>query len=403
MIKQYANIKFIDEPETLSTYSYISNGLCFEYFVGYELTAMLDYKNTAQSVKNLVSKCNQLPFREYPGIKLPNLNPKAILITRDGVEEILLSTRKLITPSMKYILTKFSFNLTNNKKLSPEQQNLSFITNAFKIEEAIPQYPVGKYRLDLYFPKYKIIIECDENGHADRHPDKEHDREIFVNKELGITMDNWVRFNPDAKMFNIASVIGQIYLRIIKHQEPKIVYIKAVPEPLTQEERKSIIDSKHLSRAKKNIDLLPEKVCTYCDVVKLLKYFNNAKDHRDGKENICKVCKRLKDQKRVKKYRENNVLPVEKPCNICNVTKLLDDFYRDKNSLDGHMRRCKDCHKERSKAPVTRIYVTEKCCKMCSQTKSVLYFGKKSNACDGYKTYCKICLNKKAKIKYYKK
>ena len=35
MINETANIVFIDEPETLSTYTYISNHLHFEYFVGY--------------------------------------------------------------------------------------------------------------------------------------------------------------------------------------------------------------------------------------------------------------------------------------------------------------------------------------------------------------------------------
>jgi very-short-patch-repair endonuclease len=399
--EQYARLEFIEEPETLTTYSYISNGLCFEYFVGYEITTLLNYKDTAQAVKNLVSKCNQLLFREYPGVKQPPLDPRVILISRDGVCEILQSTRKLITPTMKHMLDELQFNLTNCKKLSPEQKNLSFITNAFKIEETIPQYPVGRYRLDLYFPKYKIIIECDENGHADRHPEKEKEREDFVNQELGTTSANWVRFNPDDPFYDVAKVMGQIYLRINellpKETETEIRYVEAVPKKLTYEDKIQILESSHLSRARKNIDLLDEKPCTYCNVVKPLEAFHNAKDHRDGKENICRICKKEKDLKRVEKYRAENDLPVEKSCNICNDTKSLEDFYRDKNSPDGRMRRCKKCHRDRGKTPQTRITIMEKCCTSCNVTKDVSEFYKLSRSRDGYKIYCKDCSKRKSK------
>ena len=32
----------------------------------------------------------------------------------------------------------------------------------------IDQYTVDNYRIDLYFPKHKLAIECDEFDHADR-------------------------------------------------------------------------------------------------------------------------------------------------------------------------------------------------------------------------------------------
>ena len=43
---------FIRDSDTdkkeLVNYSYISNGLYFEYFVGYEIAALLGYKNPAE-------------------------------------------------------------------------------------------------------------------------------------------------------------------------------------------------------------------------------------------------------------------------------------------------------------------------------------------------------------------
>ena len=43
----------------MDMYSYINNGYCFEYFVGYEITALLGYKNAVQTLVN-VSKQNKL-------------------------------------------------------------------------------------------------------------------------------------------------------------------------------------------------------------------------------------------------------------------------------------------------------------------------------------------------------
>ena len=186
-----------------------------EYFVGYQITALLGYNNTKQVIKNIVSKCNQLPFRDLPEEnKKPELNPKTILINRDGAIEILIKTRKRISPDVHHILNRFGIDTTNRKCLSKEQQTLSIITNTFKTEKFEDQFKVGRYYLDLYFPEYKIVVECDENGHADRKPGDERKRMDFVNEKLGLTDDNWVRFNPDEKDFDVSKVIGKIYTRI---------------------------------------------------------------------------------------------------------------------------------------------------------------------------------------------
>ena len=39
---------------------------------------------------------------------------------------------------------------------------------AFNGEEMIHQFSAGKYRIDLYFPEYKLAIECDEFDHRGR-------------------------------------------------------------------------------------------------------------------------------------------------------------------------------------------------------------------------------------------
>jgi len=211
-----------EDEDELTMYSYISNHLCFEYFVGYEIAALLGYKDTNKTVRNNVSKSNQLEFRDYPGVKKPKLDPRTILISRDGAIEILLKTRKRISPDVLHILKKFNIDTTNRKCLTKEQQTLSTITDVFKTEKFEDQFKIGPYYLDLYFTEHKIVIECDENGHADRKPCKEEERMEYVNLELDIDDSHWVRFNPDEKDFDIAKVIGKIYRKIDELKEIKI-------------------------------------------------------------------------------------------------------------------------------------------------------------------------------------
>ena len=209
-----------EEEGELTMYSYINNGYCFEYFVGYEITALLGYKKTTSALTS-VSKQNKLEFRDYPGVKKPKQDPKTILITRDGAIEILIKTRKRISPDVLHILKEFHIETTNRKCLTREQQSLSAITDVFKTENFEDQYKVGKYYLDLYFKDYKIVIECDEEGHADRKPHKERERMDYVNKTLEITDANWIRYNPDENGFDVLKVIGQIYRKMydIKFKE----------------------------------------------------------------------------------------------------------------------------------------------------------------------------------------
>ena len=101
--------------DDLTTYEYISNGLYFEYFIGYEVAALLGYKNTKDVIIKNVSKSNQILFNDYPGVKKPKLQHNTILITRDGAIEILLKTRKRISPDVLHILKKFNIDTTNRK------------------------------------------------------------------------------------------------------------------------------------------------------------------------------------------------------------------------------------------------------------------------------------------------
>jgi very-short-patch-repair endonuclease len=90
-----------------------------------------------------------------------------------------------------------------NIAMSIENSTIGFITNAFQgLVDMKRQQIIDKYRVDLYFPAYKLIIECDEDNHRDRNPEDEKAREEFL-VSLGNTI---IRFNPS----DISDVLRKI-------------------------------------------------------------------------------------------------------------------------------------------------------------------------------------------------
>ena len=73
--------------------------------------------------------------------------------------------------------------------------------NVFKGTVMIDQYSVDNYRVDLYFPEYRLAIECDEFGHEDRDIGYEVTRQKYIENKLDCI---FIRYNPDAKDFKIA-------------------------------------------------------------------------------------------------------------------------------------------------------------------------------------------------------
>ena len=76
------------------------------------------------------------------------------------------------------------------------------------------------YRIDLYFHKYKLAIEVDELGHADRNLSNEIERQKALEKELNYV---FIRINPDEKNFNIFKEINKIHRHIKKSTKKSLI------------------------------------------------------------------------------------------------------------------------------------------------------------------------------------
>ena len=89
-----------------------------------------------------------------------------------------------------------------------EQTVINSIKDAFEGENMQTQYTVLGYRIDLYFHKYKLAIEVDELGHADRNINDEIERQRALERELNCVL---IRINPDAADYNIYREINKIH------------------------------------------------------------------------------------------------------------------------------------------------------------------------------------------------
>ena len=101
-----------------------------------------------------------------------------------------------------------------------EQTVLESIKEAFQGEDMQTQYSALGYRIDLYFHKYRLAIEVDELGHANRNLSDEINRQKALERELNCV---FIRINPDEKDFNIFREINKIHRHINKMTKKSLI------------------------------------------------------------------------------------------------------------------------------------------------------------------------------------
>lgn len=109
-------------------------------------------------------------------------------------------------------------------KFKPEPVEKTFSPEVYKCESPIErrlyyglteqglnpisQYPVGKYRIDLSFPAYKIAIECDGKAYHSSPSQKAHDRK----KDRYLRSKGWtvLRFSGRKIHRELPSIVTKI-------------------------------------------------------------------------------------------------------------------------------------------------------------------------------------------------
>ena len=145
---------------------------------------------------------------------------------------------------------------------------------------------------------------------------------------------------------------------------------------------------------------LEEKKCTQCDTIKDISEFYNRIGSIDGKVAECKDCTMVMYEKRKEKYETADiVIPENKKCHICEITKEITEFDLKKDSPDGHKIWCKKCCSDyaKNKRLVPKVAPSFKNCNQCLKELSIDNFWNNKSNKDGKDGKCTTCHKEKRK------
>jgi len=210
-------------------------------------------------------------------------------------------TRK---PELINFCNKLSINLYNNIFPCIESETTNYIIKSFETEEILTQYKVDKYILDIYFPEYLLIVECDENHHNNNYI-KKNDLKLLIKSCF------FIRYSPFEKNFNIFKLINEIYSYIVNYKlDNNINYVKDLEElrlkrdelKLKGKELDNLLKDKEIELEVKKMELevlknkQNDKINLLNDELNLLRlkinnleYDKVKKEYKDNEINLLKL------------------------------------------------------------------------------------------------------------------
>lgn len=148
---------------------------------------------------------------------------------------------------------------------------------------------------------------------------------------------------------------------------------------------------------------MEEQVCTKCNIAKKLSDFHKDSHTNNGYTKRCKICK-LQD---TKEQRTNKKVTIKyekvdsKKCSKCNDKLAASMFNKNCLSKDGLTSVCKKCysHIRKNRKIVSETFdyktdLTTKKCRLCNITKNINMFRKNRKSSDNYTHICIDCLPK---------
>lgn len=209
----------------LGIFEYVNDGMLRVYgspdeplFSAKDVATILGYSNTRKAILDHVDEQDRMRLENMgvPSKKLINNQGQSVVINKRGLLSMFSKCTKHVPESfIKHIKDKYSIDILVERTFRyypKETETILYIKKAFSGEKYETQYKCGNYKIDLYFPLYRMAVECDENGHKDYNEKKEKNREIYIKQHLNCI---FIRYNPDDKEFCIFDVINTIFTTIM--------------------------------------------------------------------------------------------------------------------------------------------------------------------------------------------
>ena len=171
--------------------------------------------------KGIISKHLQKNYKENIHYIIENNKHKSIKKYggQNKIDYLLTEEAFELIKNSYNLRNRYIVNVNDNIKqinlcMCIENQTIGFIENSFKdIFNMKRQFKIGKYKVDLYFIDYKLVVECDEFNHDDRDQIEETIREEYI-----LSHGNKViRYNPNEKSFDLSNVLREINSNIFLH------------------------------------------------------------------------------------------------------------------------------------------------------------------------------------------
>jgi very-short-patch-repair endonuclease len=133
-------------------------------------------------------------------------------ITCDAVVQLITKSRN---PQTVDLAKRLNIEIKSKYHVSIETDIIKCLLTTFDGNIMIPQYRCKQYMVDLYFPEYRLAVECDElhhNNHQQKLLDAKRQHDITTT--LGC---RFIRFSPYHKDFNVFKLINEIYIHFTVH------------------------------------------------------------------------------------------------------------------------------------------------------------------------------------------
>lgn len=142
---------------------------------------------------------------------------KEIYINNEGLKFLISKNKNLVDHiyndlnNLNYIKKINSFIYKYNSNIK-ENIYIDEITNFFEDEYYIENYMVDEFSFHLFFPEYKLFIDCNNYNIFENNDLKSIKKKELIEDELGC---KYISFNSDEENFNIYDVIKKINFYII--------------------------------------------------------------------------------------------------------------------------------------------------------------------------------------------
>jgi len=173
-----------------------TNGI--KWYKAKEIAIILKYKNTKQAIRVHVHMDDKITYEEINIKHDKQIDKQTVFITKNGIRQLLIKSRQ---PNAIELGKELGIkNLKKYKCTIKEAEIVDAIKEYFDgmniaYERQVEVKIDGKkYRLDIFVPSHKLVLEIDELGHSDRDPEYEKQREDAITKKMKYKL---LRFNPD--------------------------------------------------------------------------------------------------------------------------------------------------------------------------------------------------------------